>query len=109
MPGLAFFRISETLFMPGEKHAHCIGERGARHTVNRDRHAPRVEHDQLEVALQARAKDTTWRVDYIAHAHIFSPEAFVIDHRDCPARVTSGTSDYKHLLVCVCGELLFCD
>src|SRR5207249_9445898 len=34
----------KTIFMPGENHAHCIGERRARHTVNPDRHAPRVEH-----------------------------------------------------------------
>src|SRR5436189_3156830 len=92
MRGLVFLRKCETLFMPGKKHAYSISRRGTRHTVNPDCHPPRMEHDQLEVALQARAKDTTWWIDYLADSHLFRPEAFVIDHRDGPSRVTRVTS-----------------
>src|SRR5437763_14810006 len=85
MPGLAFLCKREVLFVSREKHTDSLGTCGVRHIVNPDRHLSRVKYNQLEVALQARTKSSTRWVDDLADAHLFRPEAFVIDHYVSPS------------------------
>src|SRR5947208_2073239 len=80
MPGLAFLRKREVLFVSREKHTDSLGMCGVRHIVNPDRHLSRMKYNELEVALQARTKGSARWVDYLADAHLFRPKVFVIDH-----------------------------
>src|SRR6266700_1638324 len=63
MPGLAFLRKREVLFVSREKHTDSLGTCGVRHIVNPDRHLSRMKYNELEVALQARTKSSTRWVD----------------------------------------------
>src|SRR6266702_6515111 len=85
MPGLAFLRKREVLFVSREKHTDSLGMCGVRHIVNPDRHLSRMKYNELEVALQARTKSSARWVDYLADAHLFRPKVFVIDHRASPS------------------------
>src|SRR5712691_1081874 len=99
MPGLAFLRKREVLFVSGEKHTDSLGMCGVRHIVNPDRHLSRMKYNELEVALQARTKSSTRWVDYLADAHLFRPKVFVIDHRASPSAHLVG-NNYEHFTAC---------
>jgi hypothetical protein len=80
MPGLGFLGKYVALFMPGEKHSHCVGSRSSGHSVDPDGQMPAVNHYQLEITLLSRTKSSTRGIDNFTNTHLFRPETFTIDH-----------------------------
>src|SRR5919199_1602883 len=60
MPCLTFLSKRETLFMPRKKHTHCVSRCITRHSIDPDCQVACMNHHQLKIALQARAKLSPW-------------------------------------------------